>query len=455
MLLRNLFRGGSVDMLHGSLWDKILFFSLQLALTSTLQQMYNTVDVLMLGRFVGDDAIAALGNNLPIIGIMVGLFVGLSLGANVVMARYIGKGDLQQANRSMSSSLNLGLLSGLLVAIPVIFFADSITSYLGVPERVFAYSKNYLIWYMAGMPFLALFNFEAALFRAVGDTATPLKALLISSLLNIPLDLLALKLDLGIGGVAAATSLANLFSALYLFMKMRKAQGILHLDLRNLRYFELRKVRAIVFIGLPAGIQGMVFSISNLVIQEAINSLGPEVMAASSAALVYELNIYVFIMAFGMATTTFVSQNYGANNLPRCSKAVRTAMYLDFAVTILLSLVVYVFGKNLLYIFTDNDQVAALGWVRMYTIILLYFICVPFEVLSGAMRGYGYSLPPAIATTVTIVGTRMIWLVTVFKEYPDFNSLLITYPVSWLMAAPFICWLYLRCVRKIKHASLN
>lgn len=451
MLHLKQFPSRSMDMLHGSLWDKILFFSLQLALTSTLQQMYNTADVIMLGRFMGDDAIAAVGNNLAVIGIMVNLFVGLSLGANVVTARYIGQGDLQNANRSLYSALNLGLVFGFLVAIPVIVVSDAITSALDVPPQVFNYSKSYLTWYMAGMPFLALFNFEAAIFRAIGDTSTPLKALFISSILNAALDYIFLSFDMGISGVAVATSMANFFSALYLFIKLLNSRGVLKLDIRKLYIFELRKVRAIVCIGLPAGIQGMVFSLSNLVIQGAINSLGAEVMAASSAALVYELNIYVFIMAFGMATTTFVSQNYGAGNLKRCSESVRTAMCLNFLVTILLSLIMAVYGRDLLGLLTADKQVVDLAWTRVYSIILLYFICVPFEVFSGAMRGFGYSLPPALATTVTIVGTRMIWLVTVFKHYPDFASLLITYPVSWLMASPFIFWLYMRCTRQLRR----
>ncbi|MCI6797309.1 MAG: MATE family efflux transporter [Succinatimonas sp.] len=439
---------GGMDMLHGRLWDKILFFSLQLALTSLLQQIYNTTDVLVLGRFLGDDAMAAVGNNLPIIGILVSLFVGLSLGANVVMARYIGQGDLKNANLTIYTSLLLAFFSGLIIAVPVILGAAVITDLMGVPPSVHAFSVNYLIWYMAGMPFLSIFNFEAALFRAHGNTATPLLALIAASAVNVALDLAAVKCGLGISGVAAATSAANLFSAVFLFVKLKNENGVLKLDVKKLCHFEIRKAKAVIFIGLPAGVQAMVFSISNLVIQGAINSLGAEVMAASAAALVFELNIYVFLMAFGMAATTFVSQNYGAGNMQRCSQVVHSAMALNFAVTIFWALVVWFAGDRLIWLFTDSKTVADLALVRMYTVILLYVICVPFEVLSGAMRGFGYSLPPALVTTFFIVGERMLWLITVFKAHPDFQCLLITYPVSWILVSPFIMWLYLRCVKK-------
>ncbi len=450
MNLKKIFGAGSVDMLHGSLWDKILLFALQLALTMTLQQMYNTTDVLILGHFVGADAIAAVGNNLPIIGIMVGLFVGLSLGANVVVARYIGMGDKINANRTIYTALNLAWIAGVVVALPVILFAEQITALLGVPAQVFDLSKTYLICYMVGMPFLSLFNFEAALFRAIGDTASPLYALLFASILNVPMDLLAVHFDLGIGGVAAATACSNLFTAVFLFVKLRRSNDVLHIEYSKLGHFAFRKARAIVFIGLPAGVQAMVFSASNLVIQGAINSLGAEVMAASGAALIFELNIYVFLQAFGMAATTFLSQNYGAGNMQRCSQVVRTAMYLDFTVTIALSVFIFFAGESLLYFFTDSAEIVELALQRVYGIILLYFICVPFEVLSGAMRGFGYSFPPAVATTVAIVGERMLWLVTVFAWYPTFQVLLATYPISWVLATAPIIWLYLRCVPKMK-----
>lgn len=444
-----------MDMLHGSLWDKILVFAIPLAVTALLQQLYNTTDTMVLGRLVGDDAMAAVGNNIPIIGLIVSLFVGMSLGANVVMARYIGQGDLKNANRTIYTSINFALVSGIAVAVPGCLLADEITALLDVPAELVDYASGYLFWYMAGMPFLALFNFEAAMFRSVGDTTTPLIALALASAFNAAADLVAVHLGMGPGGVAAATSLANLLSAAYLFWRLYKSEGVLKLDCKKLRLFEMRKARAMLFIGLPAGIQGMVFSVSNIVIQSAINSLGALTMAASAAAFAYEVNFYVFMMAFGMAATTFIGQNYGALNIPRCRAVVKDSMLLGFAVCALLTVVLIFSGRFLLSLISTDPVVIELGMLRIFWIPCFYLICVPFEVLSGAMRGYGYSLPPALATMFCIVGERLVWVFTVFKADPTFETLLITYPVSWLVCCPFIIALYLWLMRKLKKKHGN
>ena len=419
-------RHAGMDMLHGSLWDKILWFTVPLAFTSMLQQLYNTTDVMVLGRFEGEAAMAALGSNIPVIGLLVNLFVGMSLGANVVAARYIGMRDLKSANLTVYTALNFALLSGIAVALPGIAFSGAITSLLGCPPDVAPLSVSYLSWIMAGMPFLSLFNFEAALLRADGDTATPLKALVIASAFNLCADLACSLLGLGIAGVAASTSAANAVSALYLFLKLLHNRGVLRFDPSKKGTFEWRKARAIILIGLPAGIQGMVFSVSNLVIQSAINSLGEQTMAASAAAFTIEINVYSFVAGFGMAATTFVGQNYGAGDLGRCRRAVRDSMILDAIVTVILCASVALCGRWLLGFFTEDPEVVCLGMQRLVWVQLFDIICVPFEVLSGAMRGYGWSLPPAIATLVCIVGERMIWVFTVFKAAPSFRSLLIT-----------------------------
>ena len=443
-----------MDMLHGSLWDKILWFTVPLALTSMLQQLYNTTDVMVLGRFEGEAAMAALGSNIPVIGLLVNLFVGVSLGANVVAARYIGMRDLKNANLTVYTALNFALLCGALVALPGIAFSGVVTELLGCPPEVAPLSVSYLSWLMAGMPFLSLFNFEAALLRADGDTATPLKALILASAFNLGADLLCCGiLDLGISGVAASTSAANALSALYLFSKLLRNRGVLRFDPSKKGAFEWRKARAIIFIGLPAGIQGMVFSVSNLVIQSAINSLGEQTMAASAAAFTIEINAYSFVAGFGMAATTFVGQNYGAQNLARCRRAVRDCMILDSIVTVVLCSAVALCGTWLLGFFTDDPQVIELGMQRLVWVQLFDLLCVPFEVLSGAMRGYGWSLPPAIATLVCIVGERMIWVFTVFRASPSFRTLLITYPVSWAVTLPPIIALYCMLLRRLMRKA--
>ena len=439
-----------LDMLHGSLWNKIIAFTVPLALTAMLQQLYNTADVTVLGRFEGEAAMAALGSNIPVVGLVVNLFVGLSIGANVVIARYIGKGDGGSANRTIYTALNFALGFGVLIALPGIAFSYKISELLGDPAEVLPLSSAYLSWYFAGMPFISFFNFEAAVFRADGDTATPMKALVLGSAFNLAADLAAVSVfDLGIGGVAAATSLSNALTAGYLFYKLTRARGVLRFDASKAGTFEWRKAKAIILIGLPAGIQGMVFSVSNIVIQSAINSLGSDVMAASAAAFTVEINVYCVVMAFGMAVTTFVGQNFGAGNLERCRRAVRDSLWLDAAATLFLAVVIFFAAPYLMRVFSDSPRVQELGVLRMYWIQLFYIICVPFEVLSGAMRGYGYSLPPALATMVSIVGERLVWIFTVFKASPEFETLLITYPVSWCCAVPLIAWLYVRHLRRL------
>jgi putative MATE family efflux protein len=447
-------RRAGMDMLHGSLWDKILWFTVPLALTSMLQQLYNTTDVMVLGRFEGEAAMAALGTNIPVIGLLVNLFVGVSLGANVVAARYIGMRDYGNANLTVYTALNFALFCGIAVALPGIAFSGAITSMLGCPPDVAPLSVAYLSWIMAGMPFLSLFNFEAALLRADGDTATPLKALVLASAFNLASDLVCTGwLGLGFSGVAASTSAANALSALYLFAKLLRNRGVLRFNPARKGTFEWRKARAIIFIGLPAGIQGMVFSVSNLVIQSAINSLGEPTMAASAAAFTIEINAYSFVAGFGMAATTFVGQNYGAGNLERCRRAVRDSMLLDAAATVIICGSVALCGTWLLGFFTDDPEVIELGMQRLIWVQLFDILCVPFEVLSGAMRGYGWSLPPAMATLVCIVGERMIWVFTVFRAWPSFRTLLITYPVSWAVALPPIIALYMILMRRLSRAD--
>lgn len=449
-------RHNGMDMLHGPLWNKILAFTIPLAITSMLQQLYNTTDIMVLGYYEGEAAMAALGSNIPVIGLIVNLFVGVSLGANVVAARYIGRRDFKNANLTVYTSLNFALVCGIAVALPGIAFSGEISDLLGCPPDVRPLSVSYLCWIMAGIPFLSLFNFESALLRSDGDTSTPLKALLIAGVFNLVLDLLcASRLGLGIAGVAASTSASNALASAYLFIKLIKNKGVLRFEPSKKGTFEWRKARAIVLIGLPAGIQGMVFSVSNLVIQSAINSLGEHTMAASAAAFTIEINVYSFVAGFGMAATTFVGQNFGAGNLERCRRVVRVCMGLDALITVFLSVSVALCGAWLLGFFTSDQEVIELGMQRLIWVQLFDIVCVPFEVLSGAMRGYGWSLPPALATLLCIVGERLIWIFTVFRAYPSFRNLLITYPISWAVTLPPIIALYCILMRKLKRSPMG
>ena len=445
----------TVDMLHGSMAGPMVIFALPLALTGVLQQLFNTADTLVLGQFVGTDALAAVGNNAPIISLLVNLFIGISLGANVVIARFIGAHDLKETIRAVHASFLLALLLGIFVAVLGELIARPMLELLAVPDSVMPAAELYLRIYFLGMPAIGLYNFESAIYRSRGNTWTPLKALAAASGLNIVLNLVTvLVFDWGVGGVAAATALSNYLSAWMLYHALCHEHGIIRLEPGAIR-MEKSYAKEILRIGLPAGIQGMVFALSNLVIQAAINSLGTVVMAASTAAFTIEINIYVLLIAFGQAVTTFVSQNYGAGNLARCRKATKTGFSVTMLVTVVLSALACLFANELLALFNDNPAVIEIGRIRIFYIIGFYFLCVFIEILSGALRGYGYSLPPALLMLVTICGVRIAWIYTAFAAKPTFTNIMISYPLSWVITAVLLIGIYAFYRKHIKPLALR
>lgn len=438
-----------MDMLHGSFWDKLIIFAIPLALTGVLQQLFNAADVAVLGQFVGKNAMAAVGNNISVIGILVNLFMGLSLGSNVVIARFIGAKKAEKVGTAVQTSFALAVLTGFFLLAVGELLAAPIIAWLEVPAEVEAMAETYLRVYLLGLPFIGVYNFEAAILRARGDTRSPLIALAVASLVNIALDLLFVSWGWGVMGVALGTIIAMGVSSSMLFWALTHSRDILRLHFDHF-VFDRRLLREIAAIGLPAGIQGMVFSFSNILIQAAVNSLGPDAMAASAAAFAIEVNVYCFLNAFAQATTTFVSQNYGAGNLPRCFAITRTGMMLDIAFTICLGAVVIAFARDFLGLFNADEAVMELGIVRFWYIVAPQFLQVFIDVLSGALRGYGFSLPPALLALVGICGVRITWLYTLFPAHPDYATLMACYPVSWLFTGIFIGILYRYCRGHIK-----
>lgn len=439
-------------MLEGSLWDKMIVFALPLAFTGMLQQLYNAADVAVLGRFVSDVAVAAVGNNVPVIGLIISFCMGLALGVNVVVARALGMKNDRKANEAVRTSFLTAIVFGVVALIIGQLLAGPAMQWLDVPAEVRDDALMYLRVYLLGMPFIAVYNFLAAVFRSQGDTQTPLWALLAASLFNIAGNLLAvLVFNWGIAGVALATVLANLLSSVILFVRLTHLEGPLRLVPSQLFQIDSSALRSIVRIGWPAGIQGAVFSISNLVIQSAINSLGPEAMAGSVAAFTIEINVYCFINAFALAATTFVSQNYGARNLERCRRVMWTAMGLNMLATILMTTLVLIFGRNLLGIFTHNPEVIALGMIRIFWVVLPQPISVVMDTLSGCMRGYGYSMPPAMVTLIVICSVRLIWVYTAFPLSPTYETLMMVYPLSWIITMFGLIGLYIRHQRMLRN----
>ena len=431
-----------IDMLHGTLWDKIIIFALPLALTGVMQQLLNTADVAVLGQFVGKNAMAAVGNNTALIGLLVNLFMGLSLGANVVIAQNIGAEKFDRVHDAVHTAFLLALIVGVALWGVAEILVNPVFEWLKVPPSVAPMAETYLRIYAAGLPAMGIYNFEAAIFRSRGDTRTPLIALTIASFLNIALNLIfVMQFNMGVAGVAWATVIANVVSAIILFHGLRKAEGVIHLDITELK-IEKSCLKETIRIGLPAGIQGMVFSLSNLLIQSAINALGADAMAASAAAFTIEINVFCLTNGFGQAATTFVSQNYGAGNLQRCKEVTKVSLQINILLMLILSAAILYFAEPLVRFFNEDAEVIRLGIIRLWYIIAPEIISVIMEIISGSLRGYGISLAPAIITLVFVCGIRIAWVFTVFAKIPTYATLMAVYGISWFFTMVFLIIAY-------------
>ncbi|MBQ3442338.1 MAG: MATE family efflux transporter [Selenomonadaceae bacterium] len=437
-------------MLHGSLWDKIILFALPLALTGVMQQLLNGADIFTLGQFVGKNAMAAVGNNISMVGLILSLMMGLSLGANVVIAQNIGAQKIDRAHSAVNTAFVLAIGAGIFFCLVAELLVAPIFYFLEVPESVVGMAETYLRIFLLSLPAISLYNFQAAIFRSKGDTRTPLIALAVASGINIWLNLLfVLRFDWGVAGVAAATVIANVVSAIILLLALLKSEGVIKLDLHALNV-DREELLEIVRIGLPAGVQGMVFSLSNLLIQAAINSLGADAMAASAAAFTIEINVFCVVNGFGQAATTFVGQNYGAGNIKRCKRATWVSMGLSALFMQTLCCFILFFAEEVLSLFNSDPEVIRLGVIRLWYIVAPEIINVIMEGLSGAMRGYGISLTPAIITLVCVCGVRIVWVFTAFAKIPTYATLMAVYPISWFITAIFLAVAYSYHMKRLK-----
>lgn len=439
-------------MLSGSLWDKIILFALPLAVTGVMQQLLNGADVITLGKFVGKNAMAAVGNNTAMVGLIISLMMGLSLGANVVIAQNIGAKRIDRAQSAVNTAFVLAAGAGIFFCVVAELLVEPIFYFLDVPEIVEDMAETYLRIFLLGLPAISLYNFEAAIFRSKGDTRTPLIALAVASGVNILLNLLfVLEFDWNIAGVAAATVIANVVSAIILFRALLKAEGVIKLNL-NALIVDRAEFFEIVRIGLPAGIQGMVFSLSNLLIQAAINSLGADAMAASAAAFTIEINVFCIVNGFGQAATTFVGQNYGAGNLRRCKRATWVSMGLSALFMQTLCFIILFFAETILSMFNSDPEVIRLGVIRLWYIVAPEIVNVAMEGISGALRGYGISLTPAVITLICVCGVRVTWIFIVFAKIPTYATLMAVYPVSWFLTAIILIAAYFYHMKHLKPA---
>lgn len=428
-----------LDMLHGPIWNKIPKFALPVAATAVLEQLFNASDVAIVGNFAPQAlrtaAVAAVGANSAIIGLIVNLFIGISLGANVVIAHSIGAGRLKDVQKAVHTSVLMSIFGGILVALLGELAASPLLGLLNVPEDVFPLALLYLRIYLAGMPVILLYNFQAAIFRSIGETKIPLIALATSGVLNVLLNLFFVAvLHMSVDGVAVATVLSNAFSAALLYRKLRRTDREIRLDPKLLR-IDPAIFKRILRIGLPAGIQTAMFSLSNIIVQAGINSLGTVVMAASSAAFNIEIITYDIFTSFSQACTTFVGQNYGAGQIDRCKKTFWLSLA-EGAVTLAVFVVlILTFGRPLLSIFNRDPEVIDIGYIRLMMIMISQSFSLLYDMMSGYMRGFGISLPPAILTMLGVCGVRIAWMHFVFPLHRTFRTIMIAYPVSLSITA--------------------
>lgn len=453
-------RSLAIDILNGPMWDKILRYALPVAATGILGQLFNASDIAIVGNFAEGDtvaAVAAVGANGPVIGLLLNIFIGIALGANVVIANAIGRGDKETVSRAVHTSIVAAVLGGIIVGLLGQLVAEPVLSMLQVPEDVFPLALKYMRIYLLGLPVIFLYNFEAAIFRSAGDTKTPLVALALSGVLNVILNLFfVVVLNKTVDGVAIATVLANVVSSVVLLRRLLRSELFIHVEFKDLR-IDWKILWRILKIGVPAGIQGAVFSLSNIVVQSAINSLGKVTMAASSAAFNVEIMAYYILNSFGQACTTFVGQNYGAGQIDRCRKALKLCLIESVIATACAVCIALLSGKYLIALFNNDLEVIRLGMVRLKFIFMSYIFSTIYECMSGYMRGFGISLTPALLTIFGVCGTRIIWIYMVFPMSQTFETIMQVYPISLAinMVLIFCALIITRPSKRYDHVVLD
>ena len=432
-----------IDMTHGSLWDKILMIALPLAASGILQQLFNAADVAVVGQFVGKEAMAAVGANAPVVNILITMFTGISLGANVVISRYTGRKDKENAENAAHTAILVAVISGFFILVLGQCIARITLEMMSVPSDCLDMAVLYLRVYLCGMPVIFLYNFEAAIFQSQGDTKTPLMCLIISGIVNVILNLFfVIVIGMTVNGVALATVISNGISSMLLFVFLLKGKTPLTIEKQRF-HIHAELLKEMLQIGLPAGLQGMVFSISNILIQSAVNSLGTDAVAGSSAAGNLEIIGYFVVNSFSQACTTIIGQNFGANQPERCHKTLMISLLESWIVGGTVSFLIIIFGKQLLRLFNSDPNVIAFGYQRLFWILSFEVINGTIDIISGAMRGYGESLTPALIALVCICGVRIVYIFTYFASHRSFTTLMLAYPISWIITVIVISAAYL------------
>ena len=421
-----------MDMTTGALLPKVLMFSGPLMLTGILQLLYNAADIVVVGRYAGATALAAVGSTGSLINLLVNVFMGLSVGASVVIARAYGAGDYRSVSTGVHTAISVAGVAGVLVGILGVTAARPLLELMGSPPDVIDGATLYVQIYFMGMPFNLLYNFGAAVLRAVGDTRRPLYYLSIAGVVNVLLNLLlVIRFHLGVAGVAIATVVSQLISMVLVLVCLLRTDGAIHLDLRKL-CINPRQMKEIIRVGLPAGLQGSLFSISNVLIQTSINSFGSSVVAGNSAASNLEGFVYTSMNALHQANLTFASQNLGAKQYARVRRVMWVCLGTVATIGLSLGMLLLTFGEPLLSIYNGDAEVIRAGMIRMAMIMPTYFTCGMMDTMVGHLRGIGYSIMPMIVSLTGACLLRVVWIYTVFAANPTLETLYWSYPISWV-----------------------
>lgn len=436
-----------IDMSEGPLTGKILRFAFPLMLSGMLQLLFNAADTVVVGRFAGSDSLAAVGTTGSLINLIVNLFMGFSVGANVLAARYYGSRDEKNLRETVHTSILVSLLGGILFGVIGFILAPPMLRLMGTPENVLPKSVMYMRIYFAGLPFTGMYNFGAAILRSVGDTKRPLYFLSFAGVINIFLNLFfVIVLHMDVAGVAVATVISNAIAVTLVMITLIRSNTIYSVKLKELRIHK-NKLIALARVGIPAGIQGTVFSISNVVIQSSINSFGATVMAGSTASANIEGFVYIALNAFHHAALAATSQSVGAGRLERVGKTMRVCAACVTLVGAVMGVLLVLFREPLISIYSSDPQVIAVGMNRLIWVGTPYFLCGLMDMMVGCLRGMGYSVMPTVVSLLGACGSRIIWVYTVFALVPTLDILYLSYLASWALTAGvhLICYF---CVRK-------
>lgn len=437
-----------MDLCEGSILKKMLLFTLPIMASGILQLLFNAADIVVVGRFAGENSMAAVGSNSALINLLTNVFMGLSVGGNVIVARYYGAKDDAGVHRTVHTSIFLAILSGIFLTTVGVIFAPNLLIMMKTPIEVLPLATIYLRIYFVGMTGMMVFNFGSALLRAVGDTRRPLNYLIISGVINVVLNMffvIVLKMD--VAGVALATVISQYVATILIVRCLVTESGVLKLELKKLHIYG-NELKQIIFVGLPAGFQGVVFSLSNVVIQSSVNLFGNLVVSGNSAGQSLEGFVYMAMNSFHQSAVSFTSQNYGGGRKDRIDKILITALILVTATGLIAGWGMFLFAEPLLKIFSKNPVVVAAGVNRLKYILTTYSLCGIMDVIVGVSRGLGYSIGPMIISLIGACATRLIFIATVFQipEFHKVETVYATYPISWTItiAAQLIFYLVIR-----------